>query len=56
MNGAEALPYPPDEADAVSAAAARCHRLAAVAGQVVVELTVGSGQLAEAWQGAAARG
>ena len=56
MNGAEVLPYPSDEAAVVSGAAARCTRLAAVAGQVVVELIVGAGQLSEAWQGAAARG
>ena len=56
MTGSEALPYPSDEPAVISGAAARCTRLAAVAGQVVVELLVGAGQLTEAWQGQAARG
>ena len=56
MNGSEALPYPSDEPAVVSGAAARCTRLAAVAVQVVDDLVVDAGQLAEAWQGPAARG
>jgi hypothetical protein len=56
VTAAEVLPYPPDEPATVTDAAARCDRVAVLAGHLRDDLVRDATRLSAAWQGPAASG